>query len=130
MHRISNVTSATRTGDCAICGPAVRVKPIRNGWRCAWKARQRPYEARRRGNLRQKYDISPQQYDDLCLLQANRCAICGEERALVVDHDHRTGKVRGLLCTSCNLGLGQAERLGLGRIVEYLAAAQLLEDGE
>lgn len=49
-------------------------------------------------------------YKRMYELQGGRCAICEVEKeplGLVIDHNHRTRKVRGLLCSSCNIGLGQ-----------------------
>ena len=57
----------------------------------------------------QKYGLSPEGYMELLRVQDNKCAICGSEPTrfrLSVDHCHKTGKVRGLLCSSCNRGLG------------------------
>lgn len=60
--------------------------------------------------IRRMHGVS---YDDLMKAQRRRCAICGKRRSdkvgrrLVVDHDHKTGKVRGLLCSNCNNGLGR-----------------------
>lgn len=54
--------------------------------------------------------MSPEQYTNLLASQNNRCKICGkycpEDENFPVDHNHRTGEVRGILCTSCNIGLG------------------------
>jgi hypothetical protein len=54
--------------------------------------------------------INAEEYNNWLDKQGGRCAICGEEppdsRGLAVDHDHKTGKIRGLLCYRCNLGLG------------------------
>ena len=59
---------------------------------------------------KRKYGISLEEYDTLFSLQKGLCAICDGEcpskRSLAVDHDHVTGKVRGLLCANCNRGLG------------------------
>lgn len=53
-----------------------------------------------------KYNISREEYISLLENQKYKCKICKKKTVYVVDHDHKTGKVRGLLCGGCNSGLG------------------------
>jgi len=76
---------------------------------------------RRRGNpvilkrarwraLERKYGLSQHEYEALYVTQRGCCTICGlRPRRLVVDHDHVTGHVRGLLCSNCNFAVGELE---------------------
>jgi hypothetical protein len=59
-------------------------------------------------SLKRKFNLSPEEYNDLLEKQGGVCAICKQNctRALAVDHNHTTGKVRGLLCNNCNRGIG------------------------
>lgn len=52
--------------------------------------------------------LSPEEYNMLLQHQGGVCAVCGRKsrERLVIDHDHSSGRVRGLLCNPCNLGLG------------------------
>jgi hypothetical protein len=83
----------------------------RRAWHLAHPERVREY--RRRHELRRRYGITPEEYDRLLSEQRGLCALCGRAgnpdvalHPLDVDHDHTTGHVRGLLCTTCNTGLG------------------------
>jgi Uri superfamily endonuclease len=64
----------------------------------------------REGELKRRYGITKLQYEQMLKKQKNVCAICKqkclEKAVLSVDHDKETGKVRGLLCSRCNLALG------------------------
>lgn len=71
--------------------------------------RQRKYQ------LRDKYGITVEDYDRMMVEQDGKCAICerteptGRWKRLAVDHCHKTGQVRGLLCDKCNRGMGLLE---------------------
>ena len=108
---------------CAKCGEAKPFEEFprdarkKDGRRSRCKACRAEYRRQHPGmpgtsrRLRRKYGIALTEYDDLLEIQGNGCAICGmspEEngRRLAVDHNHEMGEVRGLLCTNCNLGIG------------------------
>ena len=64
-------------------------------------------------NIHHKYGITLEQYNTLLAKQDYKCAICGKNetedvygRVLCIDHNHENGKIRGVLCHSCNRGLG------------------------
>jgi len=73
------------------------------------------YAERRERMLMREYGMTPKDYTELFEKQNGCCAICKTEESghnvtnhLLVDHDHATNKVRGLLCSSCNLMIGKA----------------------
>lgn len=68
--------------------------------------RQSYYKEQQRIRNLAQYGLSLEKYQDLVQKQENRCKICGVVQDLVVDHNHETGQFRGLLCISCNAGLG------------------------
>lgn len=90
------------------------------------RAQQRARADRAHEKYVQKtYGLAPGQYQQMLDAQDGRCAICHKQprnRRLAVDHDHNTGKVRGLLCYLCNKYLGQWEG---DPIASYTAAAYL-----
>ncbi len=100
--------------------------------RQAWAAlttEERRSDADRR-KLR-RYGPTPEAYEAMQLRAAGLCELCGEPesqfllegaepRSLAIDHDHKTGRVRGLLCWICNTRLGWVERIGLDVVTAYL----------
>lgn len=81
----------------------------------------------RRANYKRSFGISVEEYDLMVLKQDNKCAICAihqsqEKRRFAVDHDHKTGKIRGLLCINCNRGIGALKDSSelLEKAIDYL----------
>lgn len=98
-------------------------------WRDAnpHKAKERYWSnplGERERHLVRKYGVTQADYDRMFEAQDGGCAICGKKqtRAFDVDHCHKTGRVRGLLCTSCNRMIGHAgdNPESLRRAADYL----------
>jgi hypothetical protein len=98
-----------------------------------------PEEFQRRNHkthIFRDYGITAEQYADLNRKQDGLCAICkkpetrqnknGTIRPLAIDHDHKTGHIRGLLCSRCNLGIGylQDSTVLLQQAIVYLQGEQ------
>ena len=71
----------------------------------SWKTKNLDYY--RAFKTASKYNLSVEEYKKLFVDQDGCCFICNDNTKLVVDHCHKTGKVRHLLCGPCNLGLGK-----------------------
>ena len=87
--------------------------------------RNKTYEEQRISRIR-LYGIDVSDYDRMLEEQGGGCYICGKKptkRALDIDHDHKTGKVRGLLCSNHNRGIGLLDDdiSLLARAIQYLA---------
>jgi len=80
------------------------------------KYRARSPEYERRSRLKREYGLTEEQFEEMVRVQKSKCAICcnGDigrkgDKKLMIDHCHRTGKVRELLCHHCNMLLGHSD---------------------
>jgi hypothetical protein len=119
VHIMSDVDPEALTGVCANCGPVFvyYIKHL-NRYQCRVKRNEdkKSYDVTRvragftEQNRARKYGLTSEEFDKMMTKQDNSCAICFKQFDLkvrpCVDHCHATGKVRGLLCRSCNLGIG------------------------
>jgi hypothetical protein len=89
----------TRTGRHCYC------KPCHNAQ--VRESRQRVHGGSRHYHLTRRYGIGAADVDRMIAEQSGICPICLKRPAVHVDHDHRSGKVRAIVCEMCNGGLGQ-----------------------
>lgn len=77
-------------------------------------------------HLKARYGLTSQDIEAMIAGQGGLCAICREAPAKHLDHDHETGRARGVLCVPCNNGLGlfRDDSARLSRAAEYLEAAR------
>ena len=108
------------------------VRKLENAARKRWAVKypDKAKERGRKGQLRsvtRRYGISLEEYHRMLVIQDGKCAICGNSsphnRRLGIDHNHVTGRVRELLCVSCNAALGgfRDNPALLRAALEYLA---------
>lgn len=97
---------------CAMCqgGKGPKYAQSKYCGKCTFQVKKARSDISHARNIARKYGITGEQYLALYKFQGGKCAICrratGRTRRLSVDHDHKTGKVRGLLCRACNNMLG------------------------
>jgi hypothetical protein len=87
---------------------------------------QRFAKANWAAKVRRSYGITVEHAEQTLVDQENKCAIClrdiNEQRPPKIDHCHATGKFRGILCQSCNTGLGlfRDDTASLERALQYI----------
>ena len=113
---------------CARCGGKKGPKYIRRKYcgNCNFIIKKERSSNAHAKALESRYGITRTDYWDIYAFQGERCAICqratGKTRRLSVDHDHKTGLVRGLLCRPCNNYLGHLRDSpeAIARALDYL----------
>ena len=141
-HTVHKMPSGDRK--CFRCGI---VKPLSEFYRCSvryfqrecipcckdrrsrWWKSARGKQSARVTKLKSRFGITPAEYDLLLKEQGGKCKICGaissvNGHRLAIDHDHTTGKIRGLLCKACNAAIGY---LGDNPVLAEKAAIYLRE---
>ena len=99
----------SRNARCIPCTRAHRKERRNNP-----ATREKVLEQDRRYHLKHNYGITPEEYDKMLMEQGGVCAMCKKDDPkhyhdrLVVDHNHKTGEVRSLLCNPCNTLIGLA----------------------
>lgn len=111
FHRRSKGSKDGLNSICKKCRLNYKIRPRKQYYREYGKRNHRQIRA---GHLRRRFGLTLEEYDKMFEEQKGVCAVCKKENvskaALHIDHNHKTGKIRGLLCCACNLVLGHFEK--------------------
>lgn len=97
-HRLTEIDTQGKRATCSQCGPDTEIQIHGGTVRCAVKERK----DNRRRKSRQRYGVEHHEIGRA----DGRCEACKSRPATNIDHDHKTGEVRGKLCHQCNVALG------------------------
>lgn len=102
---------------------AERMDPTGEKRRERSKRSQRKHH--RRYLLKYEHGMTVAEYDEMFVAQKGLCRACGgppDRKSLCVDHSHKTGEIRGLLCAKCNVALGYVEEdiVRLKGLIQYI----------
>jgi hypothetical protein len=125
------------TGQCVVCareathrfGRTERGRVYRKAWRAQPQIRARDNLAALRAGRQYRYGLTWEQFNAMLVACDNKCQGCdtvfverSQRHGACVDHDHRTGQIRGLLCHRCNRSVGMLkdDPALLRRLADYL----------
>lgn len=104
-------------------------KETHKKYRKVWDQSEKGKISHHKSRLKTFYNLTLEQYNEMLAKQQNRCLICKEEfngtpYGQQIDHDHKTGKIRGILCGKCNtlLGLAHENIEILANAISYIEA--------
>lgn len=126
-------TDRTKRGDCKDCSKAIQkawyqsnkkyMSEYKKTWLLEHPSRSKEFDLQVRVK---RYGLSVESFQQMYISQEGLCAICGRDLGRTdIDHDHTSGVVRGLLCHTCNIGLGafQDNPDILSRAIQYLISS-------
>jgi len=144
-RKCGEVTKRHKDGRCSQCRKAYdrdrastenRKKSQRVSWRKYNDTAGRLLSSWAR-DLRRAYRITPEEYTEMYVAQRGCCKLCGDRiwfkhKTTHIDHCHKTGKIRGVLCHHCNRGLGgiRDSPQALYRALHYVLTGGAIPDAE
>ncbi|MGL4756199.1 MAG: endonuclease VII domain-containing protein [Aeromonadaceae bacterium] len=128
-----NIEEVTNRRKCTRCGKSKEMSEYPLHKSCVGGRAPVCRRCKTDGSRKKRYGVTSLEYDEMLKRQGGVCAICGSATpktnkgrggsgSFCVDHCHSTGKIRGLLCMPCNVGLGKFndEAARLESAIRYL----------